>query len=73
MSSPRSPQSSEQGSPNLLSLVLHSKKALQHGKDLCIRARDVQHKTVDVSIDVLALDAKIKFVAQGIQVQLKVR
>ena len=35
-------------------------------------ARDVQRKTVDASIDVLALDAKIQFVAKGITEQLKV-
>lgn len=71
MSRRASPQPTE--NPNLLSLVLHSKKALQHGQQLCLSARDIQRKTADAAVDILALDAKVKWISQGIQDQLKVR
>lgn len=70
MSRPNSPPSTE--SPHLVSLVLQSKKALQHGEQLCSRAHDLSFKTSEVAAELLALDAKARWIAQGILDQLKV-
>ena len=70
MSRPQSPPSP--GTPHLVSLVLHSKKALQHGEQLCSQAHELVHATPGLATDVLALDAKTRWVAQGILEQLKV-
>ena len=70
MSRPQSPPSP--GTPHLAHLVLHSKKALQHGKQLCSRAHELMHATSGLATDVLALDAKARWVAQGVGDQLKV-
>ncbi|EJD06985.1 uncharacterized protein FOMMEDRAFT_165630, partial [Fomitiporia mediterranea MF3/22] len=69
MSRPTSPPSP--GTPHLVSLVLHSKKALQHGEQLCSRAHELMHGTSSLATDVLALDAKARWVVQGIMEQLK--
>lgn len=54
----------------LVSLVLQSKKALHHGGELCQRANAVAHDTAQCAVDVLALDAKIRFVVSGVLAQL---
>ncbi|KAH8118232.1 autophagy-related protein 17 [Phellopilus nigrolimitatus] len=69
MSRSNTPPSPE--TPHLVSLVLHSKKALQHGEQLCTRAHELTHATSAVATDVLALDAKARWITQGIQEQLK--
>ncbi|KAL5526388.1 ATG17 [Sanghuangporus sanghuang] len=51
--------------------VLHSKKALQHGEQLCSQAHVLTHATSGHATDLLALDAKARWVAQGILEQLK--
>ena len=60
------------GTPHLVSLVLHSKKAFQHGEQLCTRAHELSHATSSLATDVLALDAKARWIVQGILDQLKV-
>ncbi|KAI5120103.1 hypothetical protein M0805_002187 [Coniferiporia weirii] len=65
-STPPSPET-----PHLVSLVLHSKKALQHGEQLCTHAHELTHETSAVATDLLALDAKVQWVTRGILNQLK--
>lgn len=60
------------GTPHLVSLVLHSKKALQHGEQLCTRADELTRITARIAASLLALDAKARWVAKGILEQLKV-
>lgn len=58
--------------PHLVSLVLQSKKALQHGEELCTEAHDASHASAQAAIDVLALDAKVRWVIDVVVEQLKV-
>jgi autophagy-related protein 17 len=58
--------------PHLVSLVLQSKKALQHGEQLCTRANSVSNASAQSALDVLALDAKVKWITDAILEQLKV-
>lgn len=58
--------------PHLVSLVLQSKKALQHGEELCTEAHDASHASAQAAIDVLALDAKVRWVIEVVVEQLKV-
>lgn len=71
MSRPNTPLSPD--TPHLVSLVLHSKKALQHGEQLCSTAHELTRGTSQIAAELLALDAKAKWVTQGIIEQLKVR
>ena len=71
MSRANSPPNPE--TTHLVSLVLHSKKALQHGEQLCAQAHELMRTASELATDVLALDAKVHWVSQGIQEQLKVR
>lgn len=71
MSQPNSPSPSN--TPDIVSLVLHSKKALQHGEQLCSTAHDQTQATTSVGTELLALDAKAQWIARGIYDQLKVR
>ncbi|KAJ2922864.1 hypothetical protein H1R20_g14249, partial [Candolleomyces eurysporus] len=57
--------------PHLVSLVLQSKKALQHGEQLCSRAQSQYNASAQEAIEVLALDAKVRWVAEAIVEQLK--
>lgn len=59
--------------PHLVSLVLQSKKALHHGEQLCSRAQSQHNASAQEAIEVLALDAKVRWVAEAIVEQLKVR
>lgn len=58
---------------HLISLVLQSKNALQHGEQLCTRARTASNTSAQAAVDVLALDAKIKWMVEAVVEQLKVR
>jgi autophagy-related protein 17 len=58
--------------PHLVSLVLQSKKALQHGEQLCFRAQSQYNASAQETIEVLALDAKVRWIAEAIVEQLKV-
>ncbi|EGN98873.1 hypothetical protein SERLA73DRAFT_168466 [Serpula lacrymans var. lacrymans S7.3] len=57
--------------PHLVSLVLQSKKALQHGEQLCSKANALSNTSAQCSIDVLALDAKVKWLSDAVLEQLK--
>ncbi len=69
-SPPTSTFGSEQ--PHLVSLVLKSKKALQHGELLCSRARTRSVESAQAAVDVLALDAKVRWMTDAVLEQLKV-
>ena len=66
-STPPSPET-----PNLVSLVVHSKKAFQHGQQLCERADVLNRETSNITASLLAFDAKARWIVQGILEQLKV-
>ena len=70
MSRANSPPNPE--TTHLVSLVLHSKKALHHGEQLCAEAHELMRTASALGTDVLALDAKVCWVSQGVQEQLKV-
>ncbi|GBE87793.1 autophagy protein Apg17-domain-containing protein [Sparassis latifolia] len=57
--------------PHLVSLVLQSKKALQHGEHLCSRASALSSSSVQSVVDVLALDAKVRWMTDAVLEQLK--
>ncbi|KAH8831354.1 autophagy-related protein 17 [Flagelloscypha sp. PMI_526] len=63
------PSSSSQ---DVLSLVLQSEKALQQGEQLCQQAASLSSSTSQCSIDVLALDAKVRWMADAVLDQLEV-
>lgn len=71
MSSPTSPPLPSQ-QPPLVSLVLQSKKALQHGEALCSRANDLSNASAQCAVDVLELDAKVRWIGGAVGEQLKV-
>jgi len=56
---------------DIVPLVLHSKKALQHAEGLCSRANVLAQASINYAVDVQALDAKIKWITEGIREQLK--
>lgn len=58
--------------PHLVSLVLQSKKALQHGEQLCTEAHSASHASAQAAVDVLALDAKVRWISEAVVEQLKV-
>ena len=60
------------GQPHLVALVLQSKKALQHGEQLCSRASLLSSTSAQHAIDVLALDAKVRWISDAVLEQLKV-
>ncbi|KAJ7773175.1 autophagy-related protein 17 [Mycena metata] len=57
--------------PDLVSLVLQSKKALQNGEQLCSRANDLSNASAQSAVDVLALDAKVRWITDGVLEQLR--
>jgi hypothetical protein len=59
--------------PHLVTLVLQSKKALQHGEQLCSRAHAISNASARTAVDVVALDAKVRWVTEAVGEQLKVR
>lgn len=58
--------------PHLVSLVLQSKKALLHGEQLCTWARASSNASAQAAVDVLILDAKVKWMVEAVVEQLKV-
>jgi hypothetical protein len=66
-----STMSSEQ--PHLVSLVLQSKKALQHGEQLCSRANALSNASAQCAVDILALDARVRWISDAVLDQLKAR
>ncbi|KAF8813299.1 hypothetical protein BYT27DRAFT_7180774 [Phlegmacium glaucopus] len=57
--------------PHLVSLVLQSKKALQHGEQLCTRAHVASNASAQAAVDVLALDAKVRWISEAVIEQLR--
>ncbi|KAF9525655.1 autophagy protein Apg17-domain-containing protein [Crepidotus variabilis] len=57
--------------PHLVTLVLLSKKALQHGEHLCTLAHTSSNTSFQSAVDVLALDAKVKWLSGEVLEQLK--
>ncbi|KAF8907319.1 autophagy protein Apg17-domain-containing protein [Gymnopilus junonius] len=57
--------------PHLVSLVLQSKKALHHGEQLCTRAHVASSNSAQAAVDVLALDAKVRWVVEAVVEQLQ--
>ncbi|KAF8223109.1 hypothetical protein L208DRAFT_1370346 [Tricholoma matsutake] len=56
--------------PHLVTLVLQSKKALQHGEQLCSRAHAISNASARTAVDVVALDAKVRWVTEAVSEQL---
>ncbi|KAI1797380.1 autophagy protein Apg17-domain-containing protein [Ganoderma leucocontextum] len=57
--------------PHILSLVLHAKKALQQGEQLCTRASSLSTSSAQAAVDVLALDAQVRWMSEAVLDQLK--
>ncbi|KAF9267782.1 hypothetical protein L218DRAFT_919469 [Marasmius fiardii PR-910] len=57
--------------PHLVSLVLQSKKALQHGEQLCSQAQSLSNASAQAAVDVLTLDAKVRWISDSVLEQLK--
>ena len=66
----QSPVDPEQ--PHILSLVLHAKNALQEGQQLCTRASSLSTSSAQAAVDVLALDAQVRWMSEAVLDQLKV-
>ena len=67
------PATSPPEQPHLISLVLQSKKALQHGEQLCSLAHARSNASAQAAVDVLALDAKVRWITEAVIEQLRVR
>ena len=61
------------GDPHLVSLVLQSKTALHQGEQLCSNARTISMQSAQTAVDLLALDAKVRWMTDAVLEQLKVR
>ncbi|KAI9061011.1 hypothetical protein FKP32DRAFT_1654906 [Trametes sanguinea] len=57
--------------PHIVSLVLQAKKALQQGQQLCSQASTLSSESAQVSVDVLALDAQVRWMSEAVLDQLK--
>lgn len=58
--------------PHIVSLALQAKKALQHGQQLCTEASTLSSASAQTAVDVLALDAQVRFMSEAVLDQLKV-
>ena len=58
--------------PSIFSLAVRSKKALLYGKQLCQKAQELSRASTQVAAELLALNAKVLWIAQGMGEQLKV-
>ncbi|CCA68796.1 hypothetical protein PIIN_02658 [Serendipita indica DSM 11827] len=56
---------------DLLSLVLRSRKALDHTKTLCSRADVLSKDSTELALDLVAVDAKVRWANEMISDQLK--
>ncbi|KAJ3551505.1 hypothetical protein NM688_g4666 [Phlebia brevispora] len=57
---------------HLVDLVLQSEKALQQGQQLCSIARTRSVESAQIAVDVLALNAKVRWITDAVLEQLKV-
>lgn len=69
---PSPPGETDVGQSHLVSLVLQSKEALQHGQQLGSKANTLTNASAQCAVDVLALDAKIRWISEAVMEQLKV-
>ena len=58
--------------PSIFSLAVRSKLALHHGDQLCQQAHELSRASTQVAAKLLALNAKVQWIAQGMGEQLKV-
>ncbi len=63
----------EHEQPHIVELVLQAKKALQQGQELCLHASAVSAASAQTAVDVLALDAQVRWMSEAVLDQLKVR
>ncbi|KAF7316900.1 Rab guanyl-nucleotide exchange factor [Mycena chlorophos] len=52
-------------------LVLQSKNALHTGKELCTKAHELSHASSESVLDVLTLDARVRWISDGVLEQLR--
>ncbi|KAI0635683.1 autophagy protein Apg17-domain-containing protein [Trametes polyzona] len=57
--------------PHIVALVLQAKKALQQGEQLCTTAHTLSSASAQTAVDVLALDAKVRWMSEAVMDQLK--
>ncbi|KAJ4479988.1 autophagy-related protein 17 [Lentinula aciculospora] len=57
--------------PHIVSLVLQSKKALQDGEKICLRANELSTASAQTSVDVFILDAKVRWITDNVLEQLE--
>ncbi|CDO77390.1 hypothetical protein BN946_scf184835.g12 [Trametes cinnabarina] len=69
--SPSPPAGSPSDQPHIVSLVLQAKKALLQGQQLCSNASTLSTESAQISVDVLALDAQVRFMSETVLDQLK--
>lgn len=69
------PEGNEPGTERayLINLALHSEKALQQGQELCSVARTRSVESVQAAVDLLAINAKVRWIVDAVSEQLKVR
>ncbi|KAH9856475.1 autophagy protein Apg17-domain-containing protein [Lenzites betulinus] len=76
MSDPQSPPSepfvgTPPDQPHILSLTVQAKKALQWGEELCTKAHTLSSNSAQTAVDVLALDAQVRWMSEAVLDQLK--
>ena len=57
---------------HLITLVLQSEKALQQGQELCSVARTRSVDSAQAAVDLLAINAKVRWIVDAVSEQLKV-
>ncbi|OSD06340.1 hypothetical protein PYCCODRAFT_1431344 [Trametes coccinea BRFM310] len=57
--------------PHIVSLALQAKKALLQGQQLCSQASALSSESAQISVDVLALDAQVRWMSEAVLDQLK--
>ncbi|KAJ8456957.1 hypothetical protein ONZ51_g11814 [Trametes cubensis] len=67
--SPTAGSPSEQ--PHIVSLVCQAKKALQQGEQLCMDAHTLSNASAQTVVDILALDAQVRWMSEAVLDQLK--
>ncbi|KAI0649281.1 autophagy protein Apg17-domain-containing protein [Trametes meyenii] len=68
---PASPAESSPEQPHIVSLVLRAKKALLQGEQLCTNASSLSTSSAQTAVDVLALDAQVRWMSEAVLDQLK--
>jgi autophagy-related protein 17 len=64
---------SQEATPkDVLTLVLRSRKALDHTKTLCAHADSLSKDSTELALDLVAVDAKVRWATDLILEQLKV-